>query len=105
MTTVPWTLQRTRFWATVINRFTRPRVGIAIAVVRGAGYMVDRFLPPQSTKGMGGKETSDRAPTASARPLSRAPIPVSPAGRGVARRGRAESSMDQRQVSYVYAFG
>jgi hypothetical protein len=67
--------------------------------------MVDRFLPPQSTKGMGGKETSDRAPTASARPLSRAPIPVSPAGRGVTRRGTLIRLMEQRQSSYLYAFG
>ena len=67
--------------------------------------MVDRFLPPQSTDGMGGKETSDRAPTASAHPLSGAPIPFLPAGRSVCRDGHVmHAAMVQRQA-YLYAFG
>jgi len=52
-------------------------------------------MPPQSTKGMGGKETSKRASAASRVTLHGAPIPVSPPRR------KATLGTNLRGLSYI----
>jgi hypothetical protein len=66
--------------------------------------LVDRTLPPQSTNGMGGKETSDRAPTASARSsFTERPLPsrLLP-GDGLREEG---SEMKRFGQNYLYTLG
>jgi small neutral amino acid transporter SnatA (MarC family) len=63
---------------------------------------VDRTMPPQSTKGMGGKETSERAQAASRATLVQSAHPslASPQ----LPQMDVSATVKQQSVAYAYAF-
>ena len=63
---------------------------------------MDRTMPPQSANGMGGKETSKRAPAASHVTLLQSTHPSLAHCESGAM--NAPSAMDDHRQAYVYAF-